>query len=54
MKKEIKEIKQSKNNIIEINNALKADKNSSIFVCGVLAKFLINEGIDVLIAKNIS
>ena len=54
MKNEIKEIKKRKNDYIDINDALKEDKNSSIFVCGILAKSLINEGIDVLIAKDIS
>lgn len=54
MKKEIKEIKKRKNDYIDINNALKEDKNSSIFMCGILAKYLSNEGIDVLITKDIS
>lgn len=54
MKKEIKEIKKKKNDYIDINNALKEDKNSSIFICGILAKYLSNEGIDVLITKDIS
>jgi len=31
MKKEIKEIKKRKNDYIDINKALKEDKNSSIF-----------------------
>ena len=54
MKKEIKEIKKRKNDYIDINKALKEDKNSSIFACGILAKFLTNEGVDVLITKDIS
>ena len=54
MKNEIKEIKKRKNDYIDINDALKEDKNSSIFACGILAKSLMNEGIDVLIAKDIS
>jgi len=54
MKKEIKEIKKRKNDYIDINKALKEDKKSSIFACGILAKFLINEGIDILITKYIS
>lgn len=54
MKNEIKEIKKRKNDYIDINNALKEDKNSSLFICGILAKFLVNEGMEVAITKNIS
>ena len=53
MKAEIKESKKiDPKRYIEINEALKEDKNSNIFVSGLLAKFLMNQGIEVAIEKK--
>lgn len=53
MKAEIKESKKiDPKRFIEINEALKEDKNSNVFVSGLIAKFLMNQGIEVAIEKK--
>lgn len=47
-------IKQNKSEYIDINKLLEEDENSSKFICGILAKFLSNEGIVVGVSKNMS
>ena len=49
-----KNIKENKNEYIDINNLLEEDTNSNKFICGILAKYLINEGIVVGVSKNMS
>ena len=55
MKKEIEETKKNEpEKYIEINDALSNSKNSDLFISGLLAKHLNNEGVDVAIIRQTS
>ena len=53
MKKQIEETrKNNPNKFIDINESLTKDPNSNLFISGILAKFLTEDGIDVAIERQ--